>query len=302
MVEVDLSVGEEADRELRTGTPRRNHRAGTDVMESTAIGPLIVGHRGASAQAPENTLAAFRKAIEAGADGVEFDVRLARDGVPMVIHDRTLNRTGRLDAAVAELTSKDLSKVEVGSWFHTAVRSDGRATRSSEQVPTLSRTLASLADFRGLIFIELKCEEEPEVEPLTQAVCEVIKDLSIAPQIIVKSFRLAIIPHVRMLAPAVRTAALFAPKVMTILRKEKYLVNIAAEFGADELSIHYSLATRKLMEKAGKHDFPVHIWTADHPRWVKRAIRLGIRSIITNDPAGLLKRRAELLPDPSRTP
>jgi glycerophosphoryl diester phosphodiesterase len=263
-------------------------------MKTQNIRPLIIGHRGASAAAPENTLAAFRRAIDAGADGVEFDVRLARDGVPVVIHDATLNRTGRVSAVVSDLTSKELGKIDVGSWFDTAGRRNGGSGYAAERVPTLAKTLDSLCDFPGLIFIELKCADR-EVGPLTAAVCEVSKNSPLAPQIIVKSFKLAVIPQVRMLAPGLRTAALFAPKIMTILRKEKHLVKIADEFGADELSIHYSLATRKLMEKAGKHGLPVNIWTADNPRWVKRALRLGLRSIITNDPAKLLARRESLI-------
>ncbi|MDQ3754751.1 MAG: glycerophosphodiester phosphodiesterase, partial [Acidobacteriota bacterium] len=63
--------------------------------------PLIIGHRGASAVAPENTLGAFARALDDGADGIEFDVRLARDGVPIVIHDATLKRTALQDGAVA---------------------------------------------------------------------------------------------------------------------------------------------------------------------------------------------------------
>src|SRR6185295_1303429 len=79
--------------------------------------PLIIGHRGASAVAPENTMAAFREAIAVGADGIEFDVRLASDGVPVVIHDSTLRRTGGLNQRVADLSSQELSKVDVGTWF-----------------------------------------------------------------------------------------------------------------------------------------------------------------------------------------
>ena len=80
--------------------------------------PLIIGHRGASAHAPENTLAAFRMAIDAGADGIEFDVQLAKDGVPVVIHDFDLKRTGAYDVRVADLTSAELSGVDAGSWFN----------------------------------------------------------------------------------------------------------------------------------------------------------------------------------------
>lgn len=261
-------------------------------MKNKSNGPLIIGHRGASASAPENTLAAFRKAIDDGADGIEFDVRLARDGVPVVFHDATLNRTGRTNTALSQLTSKELAKIDVGSWFGK-VNKKNRTDYSGERVPTLAQTLALLGNFGGLIFIELKCSER-EIEPLTTAVCDVLDGSPLIPRIIVKSFKLAVVPRFKMQLPNLKTAALFAPKIMTILRKEKHLVKIADEFGADELSIHYSLATRKLMEKAGKNGLPVTIWTADHPRWVKRGVRLGLKAIITNDPAKLIARRAEI--------
>lgn len=263
-------------------------------MKNDTTGPLIVGHRGASAQAPENTLAAFKLAIDQDAEGLEFDVRLAKDRVPVVIHDETLVRTGQLKALVSELTSKQLGKIDVGSWFDKTSAKTTRSPFRGERVPTLFQTLEFLRDFKGLVFVELKCGEH-EVEPLTDAVCEVVKDSPIASRIIVKSFKLAVIPRVRVLAPGLRTAALFAPKIMNILRKEKYLVNIAGEFGADELSIHYSLATQKLMESADKQSFPVTIWTADNPRWIKRGMRLGLKAIITNDPAKLLARRKQCL-------
>lgn len=256
--------------------------------------PLIIGHRGASAHAPENTLASFQRAIDDGAEGIEFDVRLARDGVPVVIHDETLARTAGVNSLVSALTSAELAEIDVGSWFTARPRGTAPTPEfGGERVRSLADTLERLGHFTGLLFVELKCGGD-DLEPLTDAVCEIVGSTPLLPQIILKSFRLAVLPRVRVRAPGVRTAALFAPKIMTILRKEKHLVRIAREFGADELSVHYSLATAKLMDKAGEHNFPVSIWTADNPRWVKRGARLGLRSIITNDPARLLARREEL--------
>ncbi|HEY5402272.1 MAG TPA: glycerophosphodiester phosphodiesterase family protein, partial [Pyrinomonadaceae bacterium] len=82
--------------------------------------PLIIGHRGASAVTPENTLGAFRKAIEVGADGIEFDVRLTRDGMPVVIHDDNLRRTGGRPDLIRSVSLADLTQVDVGSWFTRA--------------------------------------------------------------------------------------------------------------------------------------------------------------------------------------
>src|SRR5437667_4592365 len=80
--------------------------------------PLIIGHRGASAQKPENTIPAFDLALELEADGIEFDVRLASDGVPVVIHDPDLKRTGRQTGLVRKSSSAELEKIDAGTWFN----------------------------------------------------------------------------------------------------------------------------------------------------------------------------------------
>ncbi|MDQ3180314.1 MAG: glycerophosphodiester phosphodiesterase, partial [Acidobacteriota bacterium] len=109
-----------------------------------------------------------------------------------------------------------------------------------------------------------------------------------------------VIPNVHRYCPEVKTAALFAPKILTILRKEKRLVKIASELGADQISLHFSLCTRKLMEKAAKKNLAVTIWTADNPHWVKRALDLGINAIITNNPARLLAKKQEIFANLNR--
>ena len=256
--------------------------------------PLIIAHRGASALAPENTLAAFKKAIEDGAEGIEFDVRLAKDGVPVVFHDSKLYRLGRTEGRVSDFTSKELQKLDVGSWFNANKSPQLNGKFAPETIPTLSQVLEFLNDYKGLIYIELKCKDA-EIETLVKEVCRLITNSPLISNILVKSFKLEVIPSIRRYCPDVKTGALFAPKIMTILRKEKHLVKIAHEIGADHLSLHFSLATRKLMEKAAKRNLPVTIWTADNPRWVKRAFDLGINAIITNNPARLLERKQEIL-------
>ena len=256
--------------------------------------PLIIAHRGASAVAPENTLAAFRRAMEFGADGIEFDVRLAADGVPVVIHDPSLKRTTGRPGKVAAYSSEELSHMDVGSWFSRPGKNGSKAEFAEERIVTLASAIEFLKGFRGEIYVELKGKND-DLYPLARAAAAVIERAELAGTLIVKSFRLPVITFFRENLPEVRTAALFAPKIRTILRKEKYLVRLAKEIGAHELSIHYSLATEKLMKKAGKAGLPVAIWTADHGRWVRRAARLGVKAVITNDPAKLLKKREEFL-------
>lgn len=262
-------------------------------MQTNEIRPLIIAHRGASALAPENTLAAFQRAIDDGAEGIEFDVRLAKDGVPVVIHDSKLYRLARTEGRVSGFTSEELQSLDVGSWFNEKNPRRAFEKFSAESVPTLARLLEFLKDYKGLIYIELKCKEV-EIEQLVKAVCQIISKSPLLPNILVKSFKLEVIPNVRRHCPDAKTVVLFAPKIMTILRKEKRLVKIAHEIGADQISLHFSLCTRKLMEKAAKKNLAVTIWTADNPHWVRRALNLGINAIITNNPARLLAKRQEI--------
>jgi len=278
-------------RELET----RNQEPETEDEEPETPRPLIVAHRGASALAPENTIAAFDRAIADGAEGIEFDVRLASDGVPVVIHDSHLRRVSGLDKSVAGLSSKELAKTNVGAWFAQAAPERWSPAYDGETVPTLEAVLDRLSDFRGVLYVELKSETVEMLDQLVPAVCGVVSRSKVSDRAIIKSFHLSFIPQVRHTCPGIRTAALFAPKIMTILRKEKYLVDLAHEFGADEISVHYSLATNKLMKKADKLNLPVTIWTADHPRWLKRGIKLGLNAIITNDPGRLIEKREEIL-------
>lgn len=256
--------------------------------------PLIIAHRGASAFAPENTFAAFRRAIDDGAEGIEFDVRLAKDDVPVVFHDSALNRLGKIDALVSDYTSDELKKIDVGSWFNEKYPAKFNGKFSAETVPTLADLLDFLSRYKGLIYVELK-DEKSEMRRLAETVCKLIRQTNQLPQIIVKSFNLEGVKAVKQSLPEVRTAALFEPTMLMILRKKKLILEAAKKCFSDELSIHYSLATKKFVQQAKEKNLPVTIWTADNRAWVKRALNFGINAIITNNPARLLAKRDELL-------
>ncbi len=252
--------------------------------------PLIIAHRGDSAFAPENTLAAFRSAIHAKADGVEFDVQLAADGVPVVIHDFDLNRTGGNKKRVSELTAGQLSNTNVGSWFNKKHPNLSRPEFANETVPTLDEVLKGLTDFDGFIHIELKALEGDHTA-LATAVCDAIRDSPKLAKMIVSSFKLGVIPEVRNRLPNVQTSALFAPEIMTFLRRREHIVAIAREFGAHQLSLHYTLAGRTIAELAAEAGMPMTVWTVDDPKWLLKCQKLGIGSLITNDPTRLLAAR-----------
>ena len=120
--------------------------------------PLIIGHRGASAVAPENTMAAFREAIAVGAHGIEFDVRLTRDGIPVVIHDSTLGRTGGMNQRVSDLSWDELRKIDVGSWFKGG-------SFAGETVPSLEELFDLFQTNNLSLYLEMKCDSPAEYRP-----------------------------------------------------------------------------------------------------------------------------------------
>ena len=256
--------------------------------------PLIIGHRGASALAPENTLAAFRRAIEDEADGIEFDVRLARDGVAVVIHDATLERTGLLKRRVANLTADELQATDVGSWFRrsTAPKSFSRdQDLAAETVPLLQEVFKLFEKKKGRLYLEMKADAGAGVELATEVV-RMIRQSPVRNHVVVECFDLSLIEIVKAIDSSIRTAALFEPKLSrptTILPRN--LAELAQAAGADEIALHHSLARRRIVERALRLNQRVVVWTVDNPSWVTKAQTLQIHALITNNPARLLAAR-----------
>ena len=242
--------------------------------------PLIIAHRGASRHAPENTLAAFRMAVEAGAGGIELDVQLSKDCIPVVFHDADLRRIARRRERVSDLTADELAKVDVGAWFDKRKRSTH--TFAGEGIPTLAKVLEQLEGFAGKLYVELKSDPHNSNE-LSRTVCNALRDSALLSQVIMKSFYLDTLVEIKQHLPNIQTAALFSPQI----RKRNY-IQLAREYGADQLSLHFSLATARVCALARDANMPVTVWTVDHPRWVEHGERRGIAALITNDPAKML--------------
>src|ERR1700754_123110 len=175
--------------------------------EISESGILIIGHRGASARAPENTFASFDMAFEGGADGIEFDVRLARDKVPVVIHDASLMRTAYLERLVEEFDSTTLSKFYAGEWYNTRYPNRRRESFAWEQIPTLAQVFERYGAHH--LYVEMKCEEPSRRAELASAVVALMREHGLSERVVVKSFEHDSLVEIKRLAPEIRTAALF---------------------------------------------------------------------------------------------
>ena len=249
------------------------------------LSPLIIGHRGASAIAPENTIAAFRLALEANADGVEFDVRLTKDSIPIVIHDDNLRRTGAVNKTVADLTLAELKEIDVGSWF---TKGDFR----NERVPTLFEVFELFAQTSAVLYLEMKSESDQR-EALAQTCCDALAQTRLKDQVVVECFDLAAVELVKAIDPTIKTAALFEPTFRNtpLARSATKMIDKALAVGADEIALHHRLANARTIEMAHSANLNVVVWTVDDPKWISRANANGIRALITNDPALMIERR-----------
>jgi glycerophosphoryl diester phosphodiesterase len=246
--------------------------------------PLIIGHRGASAVAPENTMAAFREALAVGADGIEFDVRLTRDGVPVVIHDSTLRRTGGLPHRVADLTWSEIAQVDVGSWFAQKF--------GNETVPGLAELFTLFESNNSILYLEMKCDSPSEYRPLAEACVKLINEHSLKDRVIVECFQLPALKILKEIAPEIKTVALFEPTFSnpSVLLDQR-IITQATDAGAVALALHHRLARESLVRKAKDAGLHVAVWTVDDPGWIERARAIGIDALIANNPAAMLAAR-----------
>lgn len=250
--------------------------------------PLIIGHRGASAMAPENTMAAFRLALDSGADGIEFDVRLTRDGIPVVIHDADLKRTGSRPERVADLAYDEIRKVDVGSWFNRT-HTLSRVNFSGEKIPSLDAVLTLFESNKAILYLEMKSDPR-QLQELAQICSNHLRRSSVKDRTIVECFDLAGIAALKSIDPSIKTAALFEPRFSSAsLIASTRLVKKTLDVAADEIALHHRLVTARVVDAAKKAGLKVVVWTVDDPAWMRRAARMEVSALITNDPAMMVK-------------
>ncbi len=255
---------------------------------------MIIGHRGASALAPENTLLAFARALDDGATGVELDVRLASDGIPVVIHDPTLRRTGQVKGVVASMTSSELRQIDVGSWFNQAHPQLARADYNRQFLPTLDQILDFFRNHPSgpMIYLEMKTEKAAHtLVALAAAVAQLINRHSLQRRVVVVGFNLKAVAQIKMIDASISTGALFEPRRNTVkIIRRHPMIAAALECGADQILLHRLIATRRMVDLARAGNLRPVVWTVDDPKWFRRARSFGIHALITNNPAKMAAR------------
>ena len=239
--------------------------------------PLIVAHRGASFDAPENTLCAFRLGWEQGADAIEADFHLTRDGQIACMHDATTGRTGSADLKIGDCTLEELRKLDVG--VHRGTKFAG------ERIPTLAEVLATVPK-GGKIFLELK--SGPAIVGAVRA--ELHRTQFLLSQLMIISFDSAVLAEAKRRLPQVKTSWLcgfhglrggWTPPIEEILK-------VLQECRADGLDANaHECVDRTFVRKLREAGKGFHAWTVDLPATAKRFAELGVDSITTNCPGAI---------------
>ncbi|NLF71498.1 MAG: glycerophosphodiester phosphodiesterase [Candidatus Anammoximicrobium sp.] len=244
----------------------------TPPLPRVEAGPReVVAHRGFSAAAPENTLAAIRQAISAGADGCEFDVYRCRDGAVVLMHDATVDRTTSGRGKVTELTLAELKQLDAGQWK--------AAQYAGEKVPTLEEALQQLKDSGCQAVIEIK------MEGIAQQVVDAVRAAGMLDQATVIAFSKDVVRDVRRLAPELPCAWLCSPKTAgTAAEQAAWLADQAAECGTKLVDLNYGALSPSLLDELRRRGLTVWAWTVNDPLVIEALAGWGVVSITTDYP------------------
>jgi glycerophosphoryl diester phosphodiesterase len=228
--------------------------------------PWVIAHRGASGHAPENTFAAFQRAVELGGTFIETDLHVTRDGRFVAIHDDTVERTTNGSGDVRNFTLDELREVDAGMWFDR--------TFMGERIPTLEEVLEFSRVHDVVFYLELKYAA---VWGMDHALVAALQKAQSAPRTIVISFDPATLTPLRRLDPSIMTGLL-------VEDAKPDCIQSAIDLGARQLCPKVSSVTPELVEKAHRSDLQVVTWTANTLADMRAMMAAGVDGIMTDFP------------------
>lgn len=249
------------------------------AMLNTLPQPVIFAHRGASAHAPENTLAAFELAVEQGADAVELDVKLSADGHVIVIHDATVDRTTGARGRVKDMPLAQLRELEAGGFFAEKFR--------GEKIPTLEEVFETVGK-KTFINVELTNYNTPR-DHLVESVCILVKKFGLQNRVLFSSFLPGNLAAARRYLPEAPTGLLALSGVLGLWAR-----SFGFAFGKyDALHPNRKNATPQQVYFAHRLGKRIHVWTVNEEADLRRLFKWGVDGVFTDDPQLAVKIRGE---------
>jgi glycerophosphoryl diester phosphodiesterase len=248
-------------------------------MLDTLPRPVILAHRGASAHAPENTLAAFELALAQGADGFELDVKLSADGKVVVIHDATVDRTTGAHGRVKDLSLTEMRSLQAGSFFSEKY--------VGEKIPTLEEVFEALGK-RAFINVELTNYNTPR-DHLVETVCMLVKRFGMQKRVLFSSFFASNLSRARSYLPEVPSGLLALGGFPGAWSR-----SFGFSFGKYQaLHINIKDMTHQQVQRVHRLGRRIHVWTVNAEEDMRRLFEWGVDAIITDDPQLAVRVRGE---------
>lgn len=251
-------------------------------MLETLTRPVIFAHRGASAHAPENTLAAFALALEQSADGIELDAKLTADGQVVVIHDATVDRTTGSHGNVKDMTLAELRTLDAGGFFSEKFK--------GEKIPTLDE-IFEVVGKRTFINVELT-NYNSRHDHLVESVCVLVKKHGLQKSVLFSSFFASNLSKARSYLPEVPRGLLALPGLLGAWQR-----SFGFAFGNYQ-ALHPNLkdASHQQVQRVHRLGRKIHVWTVNSEEDIRRLVDWGVDGIFTDDPQLAVQARGESKP------
>ncbi len=222
----------------------------------------ILGHRGCAGLEPENTIRAFKKALDLGVDLIEFDVRETKDKKLVVIHDEKVNRTTNGKGYVRGLTFEEIGKLNAGK---------------GEKIPSFEEVINLLKNERPIIVIEIK---EPET---SEEILKIIKKGNLQNKVLIVSFWPDVLKEVKEISPEIKTGILLGKLSEDIVSFVKYLK-------ADFFCPRFDLISKELIRDCHKNNIKINVWTVNEPKDIEEMIKSRVDIISSDYPNRVFKK------------
>lgn len=236
-------------------------------------GFVIIAHRGASAVRPENTMAAFEKAVEMDAEMIELDVMISRDSVPVVFHDARLNRHTDGAGPLRHHSLRQLRELDAGSWFDPEY--------AGQKIPTLEEVLAFA---RGTVALNIEIKTEAVGESreggVEERVLKLVRRYDMEEHVLLSSFDYRAVRRFKQMSPHTPAALLYNRG----LSGEKLPSDLVSEYGADAFNLSYQQLSDRRLRNMKKYGIPFLVYTVDRRRRMKQVIGEGAAGVFTNKP------------------
>ncbi len=237
--------------------------------------PLIIAHRGASTAAPENTMAAFKKAIEDKSHAIEVDVRLTRDNEVVVIHDSRLERTTNGRGKISDYCLKDLQTFDNGSWFHPKF--------SDEKILTLSQMI-KLTNHNIGINIEIKPLTKRQ-DIIVEKCIALIQSFRIQKRVLISSFQHSLIKKVKSLDPTIMTGIIYSP----VIHFGKKPAILTSKYNANAFIISKNYLRENMVKDAHENNLAIFVYTVNDYHDLERMIKFEVDGVMTNSPRNIYR-------------